>query len=134
MDIFLKKILSKSKTIAVLGASRNKNKDSYKVMKYLKSHGYKVLPINPHSKDEIFLGERYYQSLKDIEISIDILNIFRPSSESLDISKISILKEVGTVWMQLGITCDKCKSLLAVNNINFIQNKCIQIEHKRIFN
>ena len=134
MNISIKTILENANIIAIMGASNNKDKDSYKVMKYLQKNGYKILPINPKVDEKTILGERVYKNLEDIEVNIDILNIFRPSSEVLEITKKIISKKVQTVWLQLDIICSDSQKLLEKTNINFVQNRCTKIEHANLLN
>ena len=134
MNTSIKFILKNAHTIAILGASRDSNKDSHKIMKYLQKQGYKTIPINPYAiKDEI-LGEKVYKSLADINKTIDILNIFRPSSEIVNITKDVINHKINTLWLQLNIFCESSKKILNNTNINFVQNKCIKVEHNKFFN
>ena len=81
---------------------------------------------NPATKD--------IAKLKDVEEQIDILNIFRPPAEVFELAKKAINKKVKTIWLQLDISCLKTEKLLKNTEINLIQNKCTQIEHRRIFN
>lgn len=124
-------ILRESKTIAVVGCSRDENKAAHKIPKYLKEQGYKVIPVNP-SANEI-LGERTFKVLSDIDVPVDILNIFRPSEECFDITKEAIKIKPKVIWMQLGIKNDEAKRLAEKHNIKVIMDKCIMIEHKSLF-
>ena len=131
MNSSIKFILDNATTIAILGASRNQSKDSYKVMQYLQHQGYKTIPINPKACNETILGEKVYEKITDIESNIDILDIFRPKSEILDICKEATNNDIKTIWLQLDIYCEKSAKLLEKTNINFVQDKCIKIEHEK---
>ncbi|MEM1525199.1 MAG: CoA-binding protein [Nitrososphaerales archaeon] len=129
----------KFKTIAIVGLSRDPNKDSYKVAEYLKANGYHIIPINPFA-DEI-LGEKCYKSLldipEDIQKTIEIIDIFRPSEEVLPIVEqaIQLKKNYGKpyfIWMQLGIINDKAAELARSVGLEVIMDKCMMIEHKRL--
>ncbi len=133
MNDFIRKILLNSTTIAIYGASANEYKDSYRVMKYLQVNGYKVLPINPYTPEKLILGELVYKNINDIKIPINILNIFRPSSEVFEITQIALKKKIKTVWLQLEIICKDTENLLNKYKINLIQNKCIKIEHQKLY-
>ncbi len=128
------KILSISKTIALVGASANEKKPSFVVMSYLQSYGYKVLPINPFYSGKKILGEYVLSKLNDIEEKIDLVDVFRPSEEAPDIAKQSVDIGANALWLQLGISNQKARNLAKSADINFIQNKCIKIEHQRLFN
>ncbi len=128
------KILSISKTIALVGASANEKKPSFVVMSYLQSYGYKVLPINPFHSGKKILGEYVLSKLNDIEEKIDLVDVFRPSEEAPDIAKQSVDIGANALWLQLGISNQKARNIAKSADINFIQNKCIKIEHQRLFN
>ena len=134
MNISIEFILKNAHTIAILGASRDSDKDSHKIMKYLQTQGYKTIPINPYAIKERILGEKVYKNLGDINKTIDIVNVFRPSSEIVNITKDVINKKINTVWLQLDIFCESSKKILNNTNINFVQNKCIKVENNKIFN
>ena len=124
-------ILETSKTIAIVGASKNENKDSYKVMKYLQHKGYKIFPINPNLSDRKILGETVYDKIGDIQNDIDIVNVFRPSDEVISKAKQTINKKAKTLWLQLDIISPKSKLIVESEGINFIENKCTKIEHEK---
>jgi len=134
VNYLIKKILEDAKIIAIYGASSNQNKDSYKVMKFLQNKGYKVLPINPYTNNEFILGEKVFKRFEDIEMNIDLLDVFRPSSEALDIVTQAIQKNIKTIWLQLNIFCRDFEKYFDKRVFNLIQNKCIKIEYEKIFN
>ena len=134
MNYLIKKILEEVNIIAIYGASSNQNKNSYKVLKFLQNKGYKVLPINPYTNNEFILGERVFKRFEDIEMNIDILDVFRPSSEVLDIVTQAIQKNIKTIWLQLNIFCRDFEKYFDKRVLNLIQNKCIKIEYEKIFN
>ena len=124
-------ILETSKTIAIVGVSKNEKKDSYKVMKYLQHKGYKIFPINPNLPDRKILGETVYDKIGDIQNDIDIVNVFRPSDEVITIAKQAIKKKAKTLWLQLDITSPESKLIVEFEGVNFIENKCTKIEHEK---
>ena len=124
-------ILETSKTIAIVGVSKNEKKDSYKVMKYLQHKGYKIFPINPNLSDRKILGETVHDKIGDIQNDIDIVNVFRPSDEVITIAKQAIKKKAKTLWLQLDITSPESKLIVESEGINFIENKCTKIEHEK---
>ena len=130
-DKELKEILKSSKTIAVVGCSRDPEKDAYKVPKYLKEKGYKIIPINPFAEE--ILGEKVYKNLSEIKEEVDIVDIFRPSEECLGIVKEAIKLKPKVIWMQLGIENKEAEKLAKENKIKVVMNKCIMREHQRFF-
>lgn len=124
-------ILETSKTIAIVGVSKNEKKDSYKVMKYLQHKGYKIFPIKPNLSDRKILGETVHDKIGDIQNDIDIVNVFRPSDEVITIAKQAIKKKAKTLWLQLDITSPESKLIVESEGINFVENKCTKIEHEK---
>jgi predicted CoA-binding protein len=129
----IKEILEKSKVIAVVGASRTEGKPAHFVPAYLKSKGYKIIPINPFA-DEI-LGEKAYKSLLDIppDIKIDVVDVFRPSEEVTKVVEEAIKRGVKIVWLQSGIYNKEAVELAKKNNIEIIWDRCMMETHKRLF-
>ena len=129
----IKEILSKNKTIALIGVSKDPKKPSTIVMKYMQKYGYKVIPVNPRAKGEKILGEEVFGKLDEIKIPIDIVDVFRPSIEALDIAKDTIKINAKVLWLQLGISSDEAKILVEKNNIDYIENRCTKMEYQKIF-
>ena len=105
----IKNILVKYKHIALIGASRNLNKTSSIVMKYLQNFGYKVYPVNPSIKGEEILGEKVFGKISEINGPVDIIDVFRPSNEVIEIAKEAIKINAKVLWLQLNIKNAKAK-------------------------
>jgi len=133
MNKIIKEILSKYKTIAMVGVSKDDKKPSTIVMKYMQKYGFKVIPVNPSVKGEKILGEEVYEKLEDIKISIDIVDVFRPSSEALNFAEKTVKIGAKVLWLQLGIRSDKAKELVESKNIKYIENRCTKIEYQKLF-
>tara|TARA_B100001123_G_C15103255_1_gene944423 strand:+ start:87 stop:539 length:453 start_codon:yes stop_codon:yes gene_type:complete len=131
-DSKLKEIFTTSKVIALVGASAKKDKTSNIVMKYLIEFGYEVIPINPGAAGEEILGQMTYKNLSEINKSIDILDIFRPSAEAEKIVEEAKNIKPKTIWLQLGIKSEKAEEIAESINANYIQNACIKTEYQRI--
>jgi len=130
-DNEIKDLLEKSKTIAILGLSPKPERDSNTVGKYLKKKGYKIIPVRP-GQDEI-LGEKAYASLDDIDDSIDIIDVFRNPAQILPHAQEALRVKPKVFWMQLNIENQEAADLLIANSIDVIMNRCIKIEHDRLF-
>ena len=129
----IKEILSKNKTIAMVGVSKDPSKPSTIVMKYMQNYGYKVIPVNPRAKGEKILGEEVFGKLDEIKIPIDIVDVFRPSKEALNIAKDTVKINAKVLWLQLGISSNEAKTLVEKNNIDYIENRCTKMEYQKIF-
>lgn len=133
----INEILKNHRNVAVVGLSRDPNKDSYKVADYLKSKGYRIIPVNP-SADKI-LGEKCYKSLldfpDDIKKLIEIVDIFRPSKEVPPIVEqaLQLRREYGrpfVIWTQLGIVNEEAAKMAKEDGMKVIMDKCMMIELK----
>ena len=129
----IKEILSKYKTIAIVGVSKDLTKTSTIVMKYMQKYGYKVIPVNPGAKGEKILGEEVFAKLEDIKIPIDIVDVFRPSVEAFGYAEDTVKVGAKVLWLQLGIRSKEAKKMLKENNIEYIENRCTKIEYQKIF-
>ena len=129
----IRDILSKYKTIAMVGVSNDKTKPSTIVMKYMQNYGYKVYPVNPSSKGQKILGENVYASILDINDRIDIVDVFRPSKEVLAIARDTVKIGAKVLWLQLGIRDENAKELVENNHIEYIENKCTKMEYQKYF-
>ena len=100
----IKDILSNYKNIALVGASKDLNKTSTIVMKYLQNYGYKVYPVNPTIIGQVILGERVYGKVSEIDGPVDIVDVFRPSDEAIEIVNDAIKINAKVLWLQLNLS------------------------------
>ena len=133
MNDKIKEILSKYKTIAMVGVSKDDKKPSTIVMKYMQMYGFKVIPINSSAKGQTILGEEVYEKLEDIKIPIDIVDVFRPSIEAIKFAEESVKIGAKVFWLQLGIKSFEAKELIESNNIKYIENRCTKMEYQKLF-
>ncbi len=129
----IKEILSKFKSIAMVGVSKDLKKTSTIVMKYMQDYGFKIYPVNPSAKDEIILGEKVYAKITDINETVDIVDVFRPSKEVYEIAKDSVKIGAKVLWLQLGIRDENSKKLIEDNKMEYIENKCTKMEYQKHF-
>jgi uncharacterized protein len=129
----IKEILLTNKTIAMIGVSKDPTKPSTIVMKYMQKYGYKVIPVNPKAKGEKVLGEEVFGKLDEIKTPIDIVDVFRPSKEALEIAKDTVKIKAKVLWLQLGIRSNGAKTLVELNNIDYIENRCTKMEYQKFF-
>jgi len=127
----IKRILTEYKTIAVVGLSAKWNRPSHFAAKYMKGHGYKIIPVNP-AYDEI-LGEKCYPSLLDIPGPVDIVDIFRRPEDVPPIVEDAITIEAKVLWMQLTIEHEEAAARAREAGLEVIMNRCVKIEHGRLF-
>ena len=120
----LKLVLKKVENIALIGASSNKKRDSYKVMNFLINNGYKVFPVNPNEINNTILGEKCYSRLCEIKDSIDMVDIFRSSEYVYDITNEAIKLNVNVIWTQEGIFDENAAKIAKDAGILFIMNEC----------
>jgi predicted CoA-binding protein len=135
----IEEILAKYKIVAVVGLSREPDKDSHRVSAYLKKQGYHIIPVNPFA-DEI-LGEKSYKSLleipPEIQKTIEIVDVFRPSKDVPYIVAEAIkLKQMFgkpyVVWMQLGIVNEEAAEMARKSGLMVVMDKCIMVEHRHL--
>tara|TARA_Y100000991_G_C21899752_1_gene317519 strand:+ start:257 stop:691 length:435 start_codon:yes stop_codon:yes gene_type:complete len=129
----IKNILSKYKSIAMVGVSKDLKKTSTIVMKYMQNYGFKVYPVNPSAKGEKILGEEVYAKITDINKNVDIVDVFRPSKEVYGIAEDAVKIGAKVLWLQLGIRDENAKKLVEENKIEYIENKCTKMEYQKYF-
>jgi uncharacterized protein len=119
-------ILRDSSTIAVVGASRHKDKTAYAVPLQLKLHGWQVIPVNPYA-DEIW-GVRCYATLAHVPVPIDLVNVFRPSEQATDVVRSAIAVGAKAIWLQQGIVSPAGRGLAEDAGIDYVEDLCIAVE------
>jgi uncharacterized protein len=128
----IKEILQNSKVIAVVGLSADSWKDSNKVAKYLKEHGYRIIPVNPSAQE--FLGEKSYPDLKSIPEKIDVVDVFRRPEHVPAIVDEAISIGAKVLWLQLGVRNDEAVKKAREAGLVVVQDECMMAQHSRIMN
>jgi predicted CoA-binding protein len=123
----IKDILSSVKTIAIVGLSPKKERDSNKVARYLQREGYKVIPVNPNYKE--IIGLKSHSSIAEVTEEIDVVDIFRKPSAVSEIVDSAIQNDVKVIWMQEGIVNNEAAKKAKNAGLKVVMNKCMMKEH-----
>lgn len=125
--------LKEAKTIAVVGLSNREETAAYRVSSIMQDAGYRIIPVNPRSAGETILDETVYASLKDIPLSIDIVNVFRRSEFLPDVAREFIETDAGIFWAQLGLESEQAEEILRqAGRDQIVMNRCIKIEYQKM--
>jgi predicted CoA-binding protein len=124
-----KAVLSSCHVIAIVGLSPDPGRPSYNVARYLQENGYRIIPVNPQTKE--ILGEICYPDLVSIPEKVDAVDIFRRSEEVLPIVEQAIKMGARAVWMQEGIINEAAGRRAADAGMLVVMNRCMLKEHRR---
>ena len=127
----LRRILATCKVIAVVGLSADWFRPSYFAAKYMQAHGYTVIPVNPRYPD--ILGERCYQSLRDIPVKVDMVDVFRKTEDVGPIADDAIAIGAKVLWQQLGVHNIEAAASAEAAGLECVMDRCVKIEHARLF-
>ncbi len=127
----LRRVLKNTRTIAVVGLSANWWRPSFFAAKYMQEHGYKIIPVNPAYTE--VLGEKCYANLRDIPQPIDMVDCFRRSEEIGALADEAIAIGAKSLWLQLGVVNDAAANKAAVAGLDVVMDRCVKIEHGRLF-
>src|SRR5258705_1633438 len=122
-------ILRGVKTIAVVGLSSNPMRPSYGVAEYLKTAGYRIIPVNPNETE--VLGEKAYARLEDVPEPVDIVDVFRRAEEVPAVAESAIGIGAKVLWMQLGIENALAAEKARAAGLVVVEDSCLMVEHKR---
>ena len=120
----LSSILKTVTTIAIVGASSNEERDSYKVMKFLIDYGYEVFPVNPNESNKKVLNQKCYSNLNDIKQNIDMVDIFRSSKYVFNIAKEAVSINADILWTQEGVIDDRAADFAKKEGLIVIMDEC----------
>jgi len=127
----LRRILRTSRTIAVVGLSADWFRPSYFAAKYMQEHGYRIVPVNP--RYDAILGERCHATLATIETPVDIVDVFRKTEDVLPIAEQAIAIGAKCLWQQIGVKNEEAAALAAAAGLEVVMDRCVKIEHARLF-
>jgi uncharacterized protein len=129
-DDDLRKIYDETKTIAVVGASGDEKKAAHRIPAYLQSQGYKIIPVSPKG-GELF-GEHVYSLLEDIEVPIDVVDVFRPSEETPDVARQAVAVGAKVLWLQAGISNEEAAEIASAGGMQVVMSTCMGATHGRL--
>jgi predicted CoA-binding protein len=124
-------ILEQYKTLAIVGLSSKPSRPSHGVAAYMKSHGYRIVPVNPNERS--VLGEKAYASLEDVPGLVEVVVIFRRPEHVPDVVEGAIRKGARVIWMQEGVVNEAAAARACEAGLEVVQNRCILKEHARRF-
>lgn len=127
----LRSILGTHRVIAVVGLSADWFRPSYFAAKYLQEHGYRIIPVNPKYPE--ILGERCYKNLSDIPDKVDMVDVFRKTQDVMPIAIEAVAIGARTFWQQLGVVNTEADELVRSKGIQSVMDRCVKIEHARLF-
>ena len=132
-ESYIKEILDEVKTIAIVGASANQERDSYKVMQVLVQHGYEIFPINPNEAGNFILGQPCYSDLSSVSGKIDMVDVFRASDAVMGVTKEAITIGASVLWTQLDIVHKEAAELAEKAGLKVVMNRCPKIELAKLY-
>jgi uncharacterized protein len=127
----LRRILATHRTIAVVGLSADWFRPSFFAAKYLQSHGYRIVPVNP--KYAQVLGERSYATLTDIPFPVDVVDVFRRAEDLPPVAREAVAIGAKVLWQQLGVASAEADRLARDAGMDSVMDRCMKIEHARLF-
>ncbi|PJI91292.1 hypothetical protein BC777_0117 [Yoonia maricola] len=134
-DDFLRTILKRTKTVAVVGVSANQIRPSYYVARYLGLKGYRVIPVNPGLAGQTLLGETVYADVSEVPVDVDMVDIFRHSEAVPPIVTTALARwpDLQTIWMQIGVMHAGAAADAGARCVDVVQDRCPKIEYQRLF-
>jgi len=124
----IRNILQESKTIAVVGISERENRASKYVSEYLQHEGYTIYPVNP--KIEKWNGLKVYDSVVDLPVKVDIVDVFRRSSEVTPLARDAVTAGAKVLWLQQGVINEEAAEIALEAGIKVVMDSCIMVEHR----
>jgi predicted CoA-binding protein len=127
----LRRILREGRTVAIVGLSADWHRPSHFAAKYLRSHGWRIVPVNP--RYDSILGERSYKALEDIPITVDVVDVFRRTEDVLPFARSAVAIGASCLWQQIGVNNLDADALVRAAGLDSVMDRCMKIEHARLF-
>jgi predicted CoA-binding protein len=128
-SLTIQRVLHNASTIAIVGLSANELRASNFVGYYLKRHGYRVIPVNPNEPE--ILGQATYESLLDVPVPVDIVDVFRVPEELPAIAREAVAINAGALWGQFGVVNEEAARIAEQGGVTVIMDRCLKVEHAR---
>ena len=132
-DADIARLLEETRTIALVGASDRPDRAAFEVMGMLLAHGYRVIPVNPQLAGQAIHGKTVVAQLADIAEPIDMVDVFRREADVLPIAQEAIAIGAKCLWQQLGVANAEADALARAAGLASVTNRCVKIEHARLF-
>jgi predicted CoA-binding protein len=123
-------IYADTRTIAVVGASADPEKAANRIPRYLQSQGYRILPVNPRGGE--LYGERVYTALTEIDVPVDVVDVFRPADEAPEIARQAASIGARVLWLQLGIESEEARQIAEAAGMTVVMNRCMGATHREL--
>jgi len=127
----LEQVLQQSRIIAVVGLSADWFRPSYFAAKYMQAHGYRIIPVNPKYTE--ILGENCYPDLASIPHPVDMVDVFRKAADTPAIASEAVKIGAQVLWLQLGVVNQEAHDIAASSGLTVVMDRCVKIEHARLF-
>lgn len=129
-DDELRRIYAETKTIVVVGASNDESKAANEIPRYLQGQGFRIVPVNPRGGE--ILGERAYPSLTEVDVPVDVVDVFRPSEETPAIARDAVAIGAKVLWLQTGIESEEAERIAQEGGLTTVMNMCMGVTHRRL--
>ena len=128
----IRRILENCRTVAVVGISPKEDRPSYEVAFYLKSKGYRIIPVRPDGEE--ILGEKVYRQLAEIpeEVEVDVIDIFRKSEDVPPVVEEAIKRGAKVIWMQEGVIHLEAAAKAEKAGLKVVMDRCMKKEHQKL--
>ena len=123
----LLRVYEEARTIAVVGCSTSWPKPAHVIAAYLKSQDFRIVPINPHETE--ILGERAFPSLLDVDVPVDVVDVFRPPAEAPEIARDAVAIGAACLWLQIGIVSEDAARIADDADLTVVMDRCMGIVH-----
>ncbi|CAA9581123.1 MAG: CoA-binding domain protein [uncultured Thermomicrobiales bacterium] len=122
-------VLERSRTVAVVGLSRDPAKAAHRIPQQLQGAGFRIIPVNPHTGE--LLGEPAYARLADVPEPIDVVEVFRPSAEAPEIARQAVAAGARALWLQQGIASPEAREIAESAGLDYVEDRCMGVEQRR---
>ena len=126
----IEQILRETKTIAVVGLSGDPMRPSFGIAQALQHYGYRIIPVNP--KEAEVLGEKAYASLSKIPVPVDLVNVFRRPEQTPAVALDAVAIGAKALWLQSGIENDEAEAIAVAGGLDYLSDRCIMVEHRKL--
>ncbi len=127
-DEALRRLLTETRTIALVGASSTPDRPSHGIMRKLLSVGYHVIPVTPRETE--VLGQRAYPSLADVPEPIDLVNVFRRAEDTPPLAQAAVAVGANALWLQQGISSHEAAAIAQAGGLVVVMDLCIAVMHR----